>query len=139
MNLKLQFASLVVGALAVSTLNAPVHPIVHPVVHKPIKLIIRSSWYCDGFEGHLTANGEKYDCDMLTVAHKDYPLGTKLILRNPENDHEVLVRVNDRGPYVDGRGLDCSRRVAELLGFEDKGVALLELTVVKFGNNHYSR
>ncbi len=98
--------------------------------HQTHTLKIVSSWYCEGFSGKLMANGKPYDCQKHTVAHRAWPFGTQLRLRNPDNGRVARVTVTDRGPYIDGRGLDVSEKVAELLHFKKKGVTLLEVQVV---------
>jgi rare lipoprotein A len=84
-----------------------------------------SSWYGDPFHGRRTASGEIFDKNKNTAAHKELPLGTKLKLSY--KGRTVIVRVNDRGPYISGRDLDVSEGVALQLGFHDQGVALLEV------------
>ena len=89
-----------------------------------------ASWYGgdgDGFAGLRTAYGEIYDPDQMNCAHKILPLGTTLKVTNLENDRSVIVRVNDRGPYVDGRVIDLSRRAATLLDIRLKGTAKVRI------------
>ncbi|MEO1350320.1 MAG: septal ring lytic transglycosylase RlpA family protein [Cyanobacteria bacterium J06635_15] len=81
-----------------------------------------ASWYGPYFHGRQTANGEVFDQYALTAAHPDLPLGTYLKVRNELNDHSVVVRVNDRGPYIGERSLDLSRAAAQCLGSEQVGV-----------------
>ena len=90
-----------------------------------------ASWYGPYFHGWATANGETYNQNDLTVAHKSLPFGTQLKVRNTMNDKTVVVRVNDRGPYVGDRLLDLSKAAAECLGGEDVGVIPVEVTVLK--------
>ena len=82
-----------------------------------------ASWYGNDFHGKNTANGELYDMDALTAAHRTLPLPVIARVTNLENGRSLLVRVNDRGPYARGRIIDLSRRAAQLLGFYDKGTA----------------
>jgi rare lipoprotein A len=82
-----------------------------------------ASWYGQDFHGKNTANGELYDMDTLTAAHRTLPLPVIVRVTNLENGRSLLVRVNDRGPYARGRIIDLSRRSAQLLGFYDKGTA----------------
>ncbi len=82
-----------------------------------------ASWYGPGFHGGTTANGEPYDMDGLTAAHKTLPLPSFVEVTNLDNDRKLTVRINDRGPFVDGRIIDLSRRAAQLLGTDRKGVA----------------
>lgn len=97
-----------------------------------------ASWYGgngDGFEGKPTANGETFDPEALTAAHKTLPLGTILEVENLDNGKKVLVRVNDRGPFVKGRILDLSRRGAKQLGFLGQGTTQIRIrTVDGLGN-----
>ena len=82
----------------------------------------RVSWYGPGFHGRRTANGEIFDTHALTMAHRSLPLGTTVRVTNLENGRSVVLRVNDRGPYVRGRVADLSHAAAERLGFVDDGV-----------------
>lgn len=75
-----------------------------------------ASWYGNKFHGRRTANGERYNMHAYTAAHKSLPFGTILRVTNLDNDKSVLVRVNDRGPYVRGRIIDLSRAAAEEIG-----------------------
>jgi rare lipoprotein A len=86
-----------------------------------------ASWY--GYEtknkagGHMTANGEAFDPDGLNAAHKYLPLPTHVKVTNLENGRSILLRVNDRGPFVEGRLIDLSAGAAKKLGFYEKGTA----------------
>jgi len=82
----------------------------------------RVSWYGPGFHGRRTANGEVFDTHDLTMAHRSLPMGTTVRVTNLENGRTVVLRVNDRGPYVRGRVADLSHAAAERLGFVDDGV-----------------
>lgn len=85
----------------------------------------RASWYGPGFHGNRTANGETYDQNALTAAHRTLPFGTRLRVTNTANGRSVEVRINDRGPFVDGRDLDLSKAAADALGFH--GVATVRI------------
>jgi len=87
----------------------------------------RASWYGRSFAGHKTTTGEKYDPEGLTAASTTLPLGTMVIVSNPNNGKSVKVRINDRGPFVHGRNLDLSHRAARTLGILHKGVARVEV------------
>lgn len=89
--------------------------------------IMKASWYGPRFHGRLTANGEIYDQMGLTAAHKSFPFGTLLKLTNPSTKTSVIVRINDRGPYIPGRQIDLSKKVAMILGVYKKGVAKLKV------------
>ena len=82
-----------------------------------------ASWYGPGFHGLSTANGEPYDQDGLTAAHKTLPLPCYVEVTNLENGRQLVVRVNDRGPFVGTRLIDLSRRSAQLLGIDRAGTA----------------
>ena len=82
----------------------------------------RVSWYGPGFHGRRTANGEVFDTHELTMAHRSLPMGTSVRVTNLDNGRSVVLRVNDRGPYVRGRVADLSHAAAERLGFVDEGV-----------------
>ena len=84
-----------------------------------------ASWYGPGFHGKKTASGEVYDQNAMTAAHKTLPFGTNLRVTNTANGRSVVVRVNDRGPFVAGRDLDLSRAAAQQLGFD--GVATVRI------------
>ena len=89
-----------------------------------------ASWYGKPFHGRSTANGEIYDMNGVTAAHKTLPLPTYVRVTNLENGRALTVRVNDRGPFVHGRIIDLSRRSAQLLGFEKNGVARVRVEAV---------
>lgn len=93
-------------------------------------LAARASWYGPGFHGRPTASGEIFDQNVLTAAHRSLPFGTLVLVRNPANGKSVLVRINDRGPYVPGRSIDLSRAAARAIGMEETGVADVELIIV---------
>jgi rare lipoprotein A len=80
------------------------------------------SWYGPGFHGRRTANGEVFDTHELTMAHRSLEFGSQVRVTNLENGRSVVVRVNDRGPYVRGRIADLSHAAAHELGFVDDGV-----------------
>jgi rare lipoprotein A len=90
---------------------------------KPIKSWVgNASWYGADFNGKKTANGERFDCEALTAAHPNLPFGSLLRVVNPRNGKYELVRINDRGPYQEGREIDVSYRVARKLGLIHSGV-----------------
>ncbi len=89
-----------------------------------------ASWYGPGFHGRQTANGEFFNEDAFTAAHKSLKFGTLLRLTNPKNGKSVIVRINDRGPYWEKRNLDVSRAVARELGMVEKGVVKLNVELV---------
>jgi len=89
-----------------------------------------ASWYGNPFHGRQTANGEIYDMNDLTAAHKTLPMPVFVRVTNLENGRSLVLRVNDRGPFVEGRIIDVSRRAAQLLGFQEKGVVRVRVQVV---------
>ncbi len=86
-----------------------------------------ASWYGPGLHGRRTANGERYDMHELTAAHKTLPFGTRVLVHNPRTGKQVVVRINDRGPFVGGRVIDLSRAAAEALGILGRGHDAVEL------------
>lgn len=96
-----------------------------------------ASWYGKELQGKPTASGELFDLNKYTAAHRDLPMGTVLLIKNRENGRKQLVRVNDRGPYVDGRIIDVSYAAARDLGFAEKGVAKVEIEVIQRGQNDF--
>lgn len=93
--------------------------------------VMKASWYGPGFQGKDMANGEPFNMNAYTVAHKTLPLGTCLKLTNLENGRIVnRVEVTDRGPYIKGRQLDVSKAVAQHLGFIGAGTAKLQAVKV---------
>jgi rare lipoprotein A len=88
---------------------------------------MKSSWYGPRFHGRKTASGETYDQMAFTAAHKSLKFGMLLRVTNPKNGKSVIVRINDRGPYIPGRQLDLSKAAAIELGTIFKGVALLKI------------
>lgn len=92
---------------------------------------MKASWYGPGFHGRKTANGEKFDQMSYTAAHKSLRFGTLLKVTNPKNGKSIVVRINDRGPYVEGRDLDLSKAAAHELGLMRRGIARLKVEELK--------
>lgn len=90
-----------------------------------------ASWYGPYFHGRLTANGEIFDQNVLTAAHKSLPFNTVLQVRNLKNNRSVVVRINDRGPYIGKRSLDLSKAAAQCLGSEKTGVIPYEAVILE--------
>ncbi len=86
-----------------------------------------ASWYGPHFHGRMTANGEIYDQMAFTAAHKGLKFGTLLKITNPRNDRSVIVKINDRGPYIGGRQLDLSKAAAMQLGMMKRGVVKVKV------------
>jgi len=89
-----------------------------------------ASWYGAQFHGRLAANGEVFNMDALTAAHRTLPLGSMVRVVNLVNGKHVRVRINDRGPYMNGRILDLSYAAAAQLGMVDEGVSVIQLEVI---------
>jgi len=89
-----------------------------------------ASWYGPGFNGHRTANGERYNMRELTAAHQSIPFGSLVEVRNLENGRAVVVRINDRGPFARGRVIDLSYAAAREVGVFGPGTAEVELRVL---------
>ncbi len=90
----------------------------------------RASWYGPQFHRRMTANGEWFDMEYLSAAHATLPLPSYAHVTNLENGREMIVRINDRGPFVDGRIIDLSKRAAEILGFKTQGTAKVRVQYV---------
>ena len=88
------------------------------------------SWYGDEFAGRLTANGEIFDPEKITAAHKTLPMPSVVRVTNLDNGKSLVVRVNDRGPFVPGRIIDLSRESARLLDFKDQGIAKVRVKLL---------
>ena len=96
--------------------------------------VMTASWYGPRFHGKLTANGEQYDQMALTAAHKSLPFGTVLQVTNLKNGKSVIVRINDRGPFIEGRDLDLSKGTALNLGMIGRGVIKVKVSEVKLNS-----
>ena len=96
-----------------------------------------SSYYGPNFHGKLTANGEVYDMYGVTAAHKTLPFNTVARVTNLDNNKSLILRINDRGPYVDGRIIDCSYGAAKKLGFLKQGTANVEIRIIEWGDGEY--
>lgn len=107
---------LLAAMLAMSLMSSPVTADARTVL---------ASWYQ---HGKVTANGERFNPDGLTAAHKKLPFGTILLLTN--GTKSVTVRINDRGPHIKGRELDLSKGAAKALGCIDKGVCRINMTIL---------
>jgi rare lipoprotein A len=111
-------------------------PVIETGGHKPSKTnslkskayqVGTASWYGEYFQGKLTASGEPFDMRDFTAAHPSLPLGTLVRVTNLRNGKAVVVRINDRGPVVDGRIIDLSFNAARTLGFKDRGLQTVRL------------
>ena len=98
-----------------------------------------ASYYADFHHGKKTANGERFNMHALTAAHRTLPLGSKIKVTNLNNGKEVVLRVNDRGPYAKGRVLDVSLAAAKKLDMIKTGTAKVSIQILHVGNNKYLR
>ena len=89
-----------------------------------------ASWYGKQFHGKKTANGEVYNMNALTAAHKTLPMPTNVKVTNLQNGRTIVVRVNDRGPFVGDRVIDLSRRAAQVLGFTNQGTTKVRIQAI---------
>jgi len=89
-----------------------------------------ASWYGPGFHGRMTSNGETYDMYGMTAAHKTLPMDTQLLVKNLENGTQIVVRINDRGPFIDGRIIDLSHSGARALGIIERGTAPVKIVAL---------
>jgi rare lipoprotein A len=104
---------------------------------KPIKTWVgNASWYGPGFNGRKTANGEHFDSEGLTAAHPNLPFGSIVRVVNTRNGKFELVRINDRGPYQEGREIDVSYRVARKIGLIHSGVSRVRLELLELPVKH---
>ena len=103
----------------------------YPKVDYSYDAVGTASWYGPGFDRRATADGEIYDMNGLSAAHKTLPLPSVVDVTNLQNGRELRLRVNDRGPFVGDRLIDLSRRAAQLLGFERTGTTQVRVRIVK--------
>jgi rare lipoprotein A (peptidoglycan hydrolase) len=117
------------GAAQAAAQQLPALPIA-ALTHSTYSAVGLASWYGGEFHGHATANGEVFDMRSLSAAHRTMPLPSYARVTNLSNSRSVIVRVNDRGPFVKGRMLDVSSRVANLLEFNHFGLTKVRLDYV---------
>jgi rare lipoprotein A len=99
---------------------------------KPIKVWVgNASWYGPNFDGKKTANGERFNAESLTAAHPNLPFGSWVRVVNIRNGKFEVVRINDRGPYQEGREIDVSYRVARKIGLINSGVSQVRLELMQ--------
>jgi rare lipoprotein A len=104
---------------------------------KPIKTWVgNASWYGPGFNGRKTANGEIFNTESLTAAHPNLPFGSLVRVVNTRNGKFELVRINDRGPYQEGREIDVSYRVARKIELIHSGVSQVRLELMELPEKH---
>jgi len=102
------------------------------IAFAPVRAVLSgiASWYGPGFHGNRTANGETYNQNALTAAHKSLPFGTRVRVTHTGTGRSIVVRINDRGPYVGGRIIDLSAAAARVLGMAGSGVAPVRVEVL---------
>lgn len=93
-----------------------------------------ASYYADDYHGKLTSNGEVFNMNDLTAAHRTFPFGTNLRVTNLENKKTIVVRINDRGPFKDGRIIDLSLAAAKEIDLVRNGTARVKLEVLEWGD-----
>ena len=112
-------------------MEAPLVAHLSPPV-QPIKTWVgNASWYGPEFNGKKTANGERFNSEALTAAHPNLPFGSWVRIVNLRNGKFEVVRINDRGPYQEGREIDVSYRVARKIGLIDPGVSQVRLELMQ--------
>ena len=129
-----RLASLVVAVAFAAALLAVPPPVTH-VLAQPDEASAwtqngKVSWYGPGFQGRRTANGEIFDTNEMTMAHRSLAFGSKVRVTNLDNGRSIVVRVNDRGPYVGGRIADLSHAAASRLGFVEDGVVHARIELI---------
>jgi len=116
-------------ALAPRAWAGPIRPGEEPIEAITVTTRTRASWYGTGFHGKVTANGRVFNQTARTAAHRTLPFGTRVEVTNLRNGRKLTVVVNDRGPFVPGRGIDVSAGVASKLGFRHRGVATVRMAI----------
>lgn len=125
--MRLRLATLLVAALIASACASA------PKAKPGEQMKGLASWYGQEYAGRTTANGEIFDPMKLTAAHRTLPFGTVVDVKNPKNERNVAVRINDRGPFVGNRIIDLSYAAAREIDLIDAGVAPVELTILRLG------
>jgi rare lipoprotein A len=97
-----------------------------------------ASWYGGKFQGRVTASGEVFDTNLLTAAHKALPFGTLAKVTNLANGRSTMVKINDRGPFVEGRIIDLSRAAAEQIDMIGTGTARVSVEVLSFASDRFA-
>jgi peptidoglycan lytic transglycosylase len=132
---------LIGSALAVAAVALPANSVAGPRASVPARRSVvpvareelgLASWYGDEFQGSATTSGELFDSKSLTAAHRTLPLGSWIRVTNLRNHKSVILKVNDRGPNVQGRLVDVSRAGAERLGFRAAGIARVSVRPVSY-------
>lgn len=121
--------------------NRTYHPLPSAIGYQEIGI---ASWYGSDFHGRATSNGETYNMHDMTAAHKLLPMHTMLLVTNLDNGREIVVRVNDRGPFIKGRIIDLSLSAAKKLALVEKGTARVKVTALGevkevYGKNSFTQ
>lgn len=135
MKIKIILFSLLISFSACDIINIPSsNPKPNPSpTPKPTGVVLKgeASYYADKFHGRTTANGEKYDKNKLTAAHKTLAFGTKVEVTNSKNGKKIIVRINDRMPKTNPREIDLSRAAAQAIGMINDGVVAVSIRILK--------
>ncbi|MCB9091212.1 MAG: septal ring lytic transglycosylase RlpA family protein [Halobacteriovoraceae bacterium] len=91
----------------------------------------KASWYGPGFQGKKTASGQIFNMNAMTAAHKDLPFGTQVKVTSKKTGKSVIVKINDRGPFISGRIIDLSKKAAQILGILHKGEEEVSLVIIE--------
>lgn len=121
------------NATALKDIPGRPQPPAPKIVTAPVRYQVsgEASWYGPGFHGNYTANGEVYNQYALTAAHKTLPFGTRVRVTNLYNGRSVIVRINDRGPFIPGRIIDLSQGAAQVIGVTSSGVAPVRMDILQ--------
>ncbi len=129
-------ACLVAGSLMLAGCSTTIRPFpstapsTTPLSAAPRGQVVTASWYGSEFSGRRTSSGEAFDPNQLTAASRTLPIGSRVRVTNVSNRRTVVVRINDRGPYVGGRSLDLSHAAAQHIGLTHKGVGRVQVARV---------
>ncbi len=129
---KMYWLSIVTALLLFCTACASTGPTVNSPSGDRHEAVGLASYYADKFHGRTTASGETYNKHEMTAAHRTLPFGTVVRVRAVETRKSVVVRINDRGPFVDGRVIDLSYAAARDMGMIQSGLIEVELEVIQW-------
>ena len=114
----------------IDELNQTTEDSAEPLPDKTFEQEGIASYYADKFDGRTTASGEIFRQDSLTAAHKHLPFGTVVLVTNLKNQQQVMVKINDRGPFVEGRIIDLSKKGAETINMVNDGIVDVRIEAV---------
>jgi rare lipoprotein A len=120
-------AALLCGCSTSRVISPSAVPAARPLAATPRSQVVTASWYGSGMTGRRTSSGEIFDPNDLTAASRSLPIGSRVRVTNVSNGRAVVVRINDRGPYVRGRSIDLSHAAAERIGLTRNGVGRVEV------------